>query len=132
MKTPTSKNKTGTNAAATLADINTQIEQLKQQRIGLAEPLKGRYAELRSELLNTGNQIRELDPTWKPEPTKPKADLRIAEILAEKGRAMTAEEIVQAVGSVFSKWKVTSTLKKKATGPKAVFTVNEGKYSMKA
>jgi len=51
MKTDT-RNKTGNgnNATAALAKINAQIEALNQQRIGLAQPLKERYAEMRGEL----------------------------------------------------------------------------------
>jgi hypothetical protein len=44
---------------------------------------------------------------------------------------MTVEEIVQAAGGLFSPWKVKSTLKKQSTGAKAVFSVNDGKYSVK-
>lgn len=127
----TSKKTGNNNAAATLATINAQIESLKQQRIGLAQPLKDRYAEIRGDLLTTETQIRDLDPTWKPEPMKPKAETTIAEILTAKGQPMTAEEIVQAVGDVFTPWKVKNTLKKKSTGAKAVFAVNDGKYTVK-
>jgi hypothetical protein len=131
MKT-TSKKTGNNNAAATLANINAQIESLKQQRIGLAQPLKDRYAEIRGELLTTETQIRDLDPTWKPEPTKPKAETQIAEIITANEKPMTAEEIVAAVGGVFSPWKIKNTLKKKSTGAKAVFAVNDGKYTVKA
>jgi len=44
---------------------------------------------------------------------------------------MTAEEIIQAVGGVFSAWKVKSTLKKRSTGAKAVFSLVDGRYSVK-
>jgi hypothetical protein len=33
---------------------------------------------------------------------------------------------------MFSPWKVKITLKKKPTGAKAVFAVNDGRYSLKA
>jgi len=130
-----SKNKTGNgnqNAQSALADINRQIEELTKQRVTLAEPLKGRFGELRVELLEMETQIRELDPTWKPEPTKAKAETKIAEIITANGKPMTAEEIVAAVGDVFTPWKVKNTLKKKSTGAKAVFAVNDGKYTVKA
>ncbi len=130
MKTDTkNKNK---NATAALADINAQIEALNQKRIGLAEPLKARYAELRTELADMETEIRQLDPVWKPEPTKPKAETTIAEILTAHGSPMAAEEIIQAVGNVFTPWKVKNTLKKKSTGAKAVFTFADGKYTVKA
>jgi hypothetical protein len=44
---------------------------------------------------------------------------------------MTVEAIVQAVGNVFSPWKVKNILKKKSTGAKAIFTLADGKYSLK-
>ena len=128
----TSKKTGNNNAAATLANINAQIESLKQQRIGLAQPLKDRYAEIRGELLTMETQIRDLDPTWKPDPMKAKAETTIVEILTTKGQPMTAEEIVAAVGDVFTPWKVKNTLKKKSTGAKAVFTLADGKYTVKA
>jgi hypothetical protein len=128
----TSKNiGTGNNATAALAKINAQIEALKQQRVGLAQPLKDRYAELRGELLALETEVRELDPTWKPEALKAKAQTKIVEILAGHG-ALTAEEIVKEVGDLFTPWKVKNTLKKKSTGAKAVFAVNNGKYTVKA
>jgi hypothetical protein len=130
-----SKNQTGTgtkNAQTALAEINAQIAVLTQQRVTLAEPLKGRYGELRTELLEMETQIRELDPTWKPEPAKAKAETKISEILTAKGQPMTPEEIVAAVGDLFTPWKVKNTLKKKSTGAKAVFTVADGKYVVKA
>jgi hypothetical protein len=129
-----SKNKTGNgnqNAQSALAEINAQIEALTKQRVTLAEPLKGRYGELRAELLEMETQIRELDPTWKAEPMKAKAETKIAEILTAKGQPMTADEIVAAVGDVFTPWKVKNTLKKKSTGAKAVFALNDGRYSLK-
>lgn len=133
MKTE-SKNKTGNGtktATAALADINTQIEALKQQRIGLAEPLKARYGELRTELLGLEAEVRELDPSWKPEPLKAKAETKIVEILTAKGQPMTTEEIIAAVGDAYTSWKVKNTLKKRSTGPKAVFTLADGKYTVK-
>lgn len=121
----------GNNATAALAKINSQIEALNQQRVGLAQPLKDRYAELRGELLTLETEVRELDPTWKPEPLKAKAQTKIVEILTAHG-ALTAEEIVKEVGDLFTPWKVKNTLKKKSTGAKAVFAVKDGKYSVKA
>jgi hypothetical protein len=118
--------------AVTLAKINEQIATLQQERAGLAEPLKLHYAELRTQLTEAETQIRDLDPSWKAQSLKPKADAKITEILTANERPMTAEEIVQAVGGVFSAWKVKSCLKKKSTGAKAVFTLNDGKYSVKA
>ena len=54
--------KTGTKTAtAALAQINAEIEALKQQRIGLAEPLKIRFAELRTELAEMETEIRSLE-----------------------------------------------------------------------
>jgi len=127
MKTTNDKNKTGNNnATATLANINAQIEALKQQRIGLAEPLKTRYTELSGELLTMETQIRELDPTWKPASLKPKADVKIAEIITANGSPMTEAEIVAAVGGVFTKWKVKQVLKKRFTAGA------DGKFSVKA
>ena len=130
----TSKNTVGTenNATAALAKINAQIEALNQQRVGLAQPLKDRYAELRGELLTLETEVRELDPTWKPEPMKAKAETKIGEILTANGQPMAAEEIVKAVGDLFTPWKVKNTLKKKSTGAKAVFTLADGKYTVKA
>ncbi len=133
MKNNIIKNKTGNkNAQLALADINAQIEALNNQRTALAEPLKGRYAELRKELTDVEMEIRELDPVWKPEPMNAKAETKITEILTAHGAPMAADEIVAAVGDVFTPWKVKNTLKKKSTGAKAVFTVNDGKYAMKA
>jgi hypothetical protein len=48
-----------------------------------------------------------------------------------QGESMTAEKIVQRVGGMFSPWKLKSTLKNRSTGAKAVFSVNDGKYSVK-
>ncbi len=127
----TSKNKTGDNATETLAQLNAQIEGLKQRRVALAEPLKTHYAELRSELADLERQIKELDETWKPL-AKPRADAKITEILTANGGPMTADEIVAAVGDAFTPWKIKNTLKKKSQGPKAVFAANDGRYSLKA
>jgi hypothetical protein len=125
--------KTGTKTAtAALAEINAEIEALNQKRIGLAEPLKAHHAELTGELLEVETEIRGLDPTWKPASLRPKADEKIMEVLSASGQPMTAEQIVQAVGGVFSPWKIKTVLKKRSTGPKAVFTVNDGKYAVKA
>jgi hypothetical protein len=97
------------NATAQLADLNAQIEALKQQKTSLAEPMKARHAELRSELLQVETEIRELDSSWKPASLRPKAEDKITEILA-KG-PMTIEEISQAVNGAFSAWKLKSVLK---------------------
>ena len=134
MKNNTTKNKTtGTNnAQSALAELNAQIAELQSRRATLAEPLKIRHAEMRTELVNMETQIRELDPTWKPEPVKPKAETKIAEILTAHGAPMAVDEIIQAVGNVFTPWKVKNTLKKKSTGAKAVFTLADGKYVVKA
>lgn len=132
MKTDTKKNGSGTkNATAALARINGQIAELQQQRVGLAEPLKSRHAELRGELLEVETQIRELDPAWRPVSLRPKADDKIMEILTASGQPMAVEEIIQAVGGAFSPWKVKNTLKKKSTGAKAIFQFADGKYALK-
>lgn len=123
--------KIGNNATAQLAELNAQIEALKIQKTSLAEPMKERHAELRSELLQVETEISELDPTWKPASLRPKADDKISEVITTTGSPMTAEAIIQAVGSVFSPWKIKHILKKRSTGPKAVFAVNDGKYSLK-
>jgi hypothetical protein len=90
MKNTNTKNKTGNgnNATAALAQINAQIEALNQQRIGLAQPLKDRYAELRGELLGMETEIRGLDPAWKPASLRPKADDKIREILTAHGKQL--------------------------------------------
>ena len=123
---------TGTkNATAALAAINAEIEALNQKRIGLAEPLKVRYAELRTELAGMETEICSLDGNWKPEPMKPKAETRIAEVITAHDSPMTVEEIIQALNNQFTSWKIKNVLKKRSTGAKAVFSVNEGKYSVK-
>jgi len=133
MKNDTKKTGTGNkNAQSALADINAQIEALKFQKTSLAEPMKQRYAELRKELADMETEIRTLDGNWRPEPMKPKAETKIAEIITAHGSPMTADEIVAAVADVFSSWKTKSVLKKRSTGPKAVFTFADGKYSVKA
>jgi hypothetical protein len=96
------------------------------------EPLKTHWAELRKQLAETETQIRDLDPSWKPASFRPKADAKIAEILTANERPMTVEEILAAVGNTFTKWKVKSTLKRKSTGAKAVFSLADGRYSLKA
>ena len=74
---------TGTKPATIqLADINAQIEALKQQRIGLSEPLKAKHTELTGELLELEIQVKELTRTWKPASLRPKIDDKIREILA--------------------------------------------------
>jgi|SRR6185312_9089331 len=124
---------TGTrNAQSALAELNAQIAELQSRRVTLAEPLKIRHAEMRVELVDMETQIRELDPTWKPEPAKPKAETKIAEIITANGSPMSMDEIVAAVGNLFTSWKVKTTLKKKSIGAKAVFTLADGKYTVKA
>ncbi len=135
MKTTSKTNRTGnvnTNAQTALADINRQIAALQEQRVALAQPLKERYGEIAKELADMAGQIRELDPSWKPQSVRPKVDTRITEILTASERPMTVDEILAAVGSGFSKWKVTSCLNKKSKGAKAVFALNDGRYSLKA
>lgn len=110
------------NATAALAEINAQIEALKQQRVGLAEPLKLRFTDLRAELTGLETQIRELDSTWRP---TPKVDDKIAELIAANG-PMTEAEIIAAVAGSVTKWKVRQTLKKKFSADAG------GKYSVKA
>jgi hypothetical protein len=133
MKIDIKKTGTGTkNAQSALAEINAEIEALNQKRIGLAEPLKTRYVELRKELADMETEIRSLDGNWRPEPMRPKAETKIAEVISAHGSPMTADEIVQAVADVFSSWKTKSVLKKRSTGPKAVFTLADGKYAVKA
>lgn len=119
-------------ATAQLAEITAQIEALNRQRIGLAQPLKDRYSEMRSELVSLETEIRSLDANWKPASLRPKAEEKIAEVITAHGSPMTVEEISQAVNGAFSAWKLKSTLKKKSTGPKAVFTVNDGRYALKS
>ena len=94
------KNKTGNGSKAqvALADLNEQIQSLQQQRAGLSEPLKQRFGELRSELMELENQILEFDPSWKSAPLKPKAETKIAEAISAHGSPMTADEIVQEIG----------------------------------
>jgi len=130
----TSQNRTGNgnkNAQSALAELNAQIAELQSRRVTLADPLKARYGELRAELLALETEIRDLDGDWTPAPMKAKAETRIAEILTARGQPMTPEEIVAAVGDAFTPWKVKNTLKKKSTGAKAVFTLADGKYSVK-
>ena len=124
---------TGTKTAtAALADINAQIEVLKQQRIGLAEPLKARHTELMGELLAVETEVKDLDSTWKPVSLRPKAEDKITQILKAKGEPMAVEAIIEAVGNVFSPWKIKSVLKKRSTGAKAIFILADGKYTLKA
>ena len=132
MKTQ-SKTKTGTGSTAqsALAEINAQIEALSQQRITLAQPLRDRHAELRTELLELETEISELDPSWKPGSLRPKVDDKIMEVLTANGAPMATDEILTAVGNGFTPWKVKNTLKKKSTGAKAVFTLADGKYAVK-
>lgn len=120
------------NAQSALVEINAKIAELQQERVSLAQPLKERYTEAAKELTDLAAQIRDLDPSWKPASLKPKADAKIGDILAASERPMTVDEIVEAVGGLFSPWKVKDTLKKKSTGAKAVFSVNDGRCSVKA
>lgn len=123
---------TGTKTAtAQLADLNSQIEALKQQKTTLAEPLKARHGELRSELLQVETEIQELDPSWKPA-GRAKAEDKITEIITAHGSPMTLEEIGQAVNGAFSSWKLKTTLKKKSSGPKSIFVLTDGKYALKS
>jgi hypothetical protein len=125
--------KTGTkDATAQLADLNAQIETLKQQKTSLAEPMKARHAELRSELLQVETEIRELDSSWKPASLRPKADEKIVEVITASGSPMTVEAIVQAVGNLFTPWKIKNVLKKRTSGAKATLTLADGKYSLKS
>jgi chromosome segregation ATPase len=119
------------NATTQLAELNAQIEALKQQKTSLAEPMKARHAELRSEMLQVETEIRELDPSWKPA-GRAKAEDKISEIIKAHGSPMTFEEISQAVNGAFSAWKLKATLKKKSTGPKAIFVINDGRYALKS
>ena len=131
MKTDTKKTGNGTKTAnAQLADLNRQIEQLKIQKTALAEPMKQRHTELCSEILQVETEIRELDPTWRPASLRPKVDDKIREILV--AGPMAVESIIAAVGNAASSWKVKNILKKKSTGAKAIFTLADGKYSLKA
>jgi len=134
MKNDTKKTGNGHKAAqTTLAEINGKIQALQQQRAGLSEPLKLRFGELRSELLELENQILEFDPTWKSAPLKPRADDRIREIITASGQPMTVEAIVQSLAGTFSSWKIKTVLKKRSTGPKAIFTLVDGnKYAVKS
>jgi hypothetical protein len=105
---------------------------LNKKKATLAEPMKARYLELRGELLTLESKVKELDPAWKPEPLKPKAETKIAEIITANGEPMSPEEIIQATGDLFTPWKIKNTLKKRSTGAKAVFSLADGKYSLKA
>ena len=119
--------------AVKLAKINEQIATLQQQRAGLSEPLKLHYAAIAKELTDTANQIRDLDPSWRPASLTPRAVDKIREIIAANGAPMGEAEILKVVGNVFTPWKTRNTLKKKSQGAKAVFTVDRaGKYSVKA
>jgi hypothetical protein len=133
--TTTSQNRTGNgnkNAQSALAELNAQIAELQSRRVTLADPLKTRYAEMGAELMALETEIRGLDADWKPEPMKAKAETRITEILTANGQPMTAEEIIAAVGDAFTPWKTKNVLKKRSTGAKAVFTLADGKYTVKA
>lgn len=133
MKNITSRNKTTgtTNAQSALADIEAQIAALNAKKATLAEPMKQRYTELRGELLQLEATVKELDPAWSPEPLKPKAEAKISELLTAKG-PLTLEEISKELAGVLTNWKLKSTLKKRSTGPKAIFAINDGRYSLEA
>jgi hypothetical protein len=129
----TDMKRTGTkDATVALAEITAQIEALNQQRIGLAQPLKDRYTEMGGELVALETEIRSLDANWKPTSLRPKAEEKIAEVITTHGSPMTIEEIGQAVNGAFSAWKLKNVLKKKSTGPKAIFSLADGKYSLKS
>lgn len=133
MKTE-SKNKTGNrnSAQATLAQINAQIAELQSRRVTLAEPLKIRYTEMAQELGQMAGQIRELDSTWRPAPLKPRAVDKIREIVAANVAPMAEADILKAVDGAFTTWQTRNILKRKSQGPKAVFAVKDGKYTVKA
>ena len=133
MKNNTTKTKTTgtTNAQSALAEIEAQIAALNVQKATLAEPMKQRYAQLRGELLTLEATVKELDPNWKPEPMKPKAEIRIAEVITAKG-PLSADEIIKELAGTFNSWKIKNTLKKRSQGAKAIFAVNDGRYSVKS
>jgi len=120
------QNTTVGKAQVELANINAQIQSLNLKRVALAQPLKLQYATLRNDLTALAGQIVELDPEWKQPPMKPKAEDKIREVLAAHGSPMTEPEILKEIGSVFSKWKIRTTLKKR-------FNVDSGgRFSVKA
>jgi hypothetical protein len=130
----TSENKTGKgnkNAQSALAEINAKILELQQQRVNLAAPLKEAYTKMRNDLSGLEGEIKGLDPEWRPHPLKPKAETRITEVISAKG-PLTAEEIIKELAGTFTNWKTKSVLKKRSAGPKAIFAVNDGRYSLKA
>jgi hypothetical protein len=132
MKTET-KSKTGhKNATAQLADINRQIEALNQQRVALADPLKQRYGEMRGELVALETEIRSLDSAWRPTSLRPKVDDRIREVITAHGKPMSTDDIIKELTGTFTSWKIKNVLKKRSTGAKAVLTLADGKYSVKA
>jgi hypothetical protein len=49
-----------------VAELNAKIEASRQRRIGMAEPFKARYADLRDELKEIEREIRFLDESWEP------------------------------------------------------------------
>jgi hypothetical protein len=101
MKTTDTKKTGAKDATAALAEINAQLEALNQQRIGLAQPLKDRYLEMRGEFSTLETEIRSLDSNWKPVSLRPKADEKIVEVITAHGSPMTIEEIGQAVNGHF-------------------------------
>ena len=128
-----SEKNTGTKNATVqqLAELNSQIQALNQQKTALAGPMKETHATLRAQLLELETEIRELDPSWKPA-GRQKPEEKIAEVITAHGSAMTIEEINQAVNGAIGSWKLKTTLRKRSTGPKAIFTLADGKYSLKS
>ena len=82
--------------------------------------MKQRYTELKGELLYAGSHRQGIGPHWKPEPMKPKAEIRIAEVIAAKGHPIAADEMTKELAGTFNGWKIKNTLKKRNTGPKAL------------
>lgn len=117
---------------AALEKINAEIAALQVERAGLADGMKQHYADLKQQLSETEIQIKDLDPTWRPPSLRPKADAKIVELLTAKGQPMTQDEIMKELGGTFSNWKLKAALKKRSSGAKAVFAVNDGRYSLKA
>ncbi len=77
-------------------------------------------------------EISSLDSDWRPEPMKPRADTKIAEIITAERLADDGRGNRRGGWAVcFSSWKVKNVLKKRSTGPKAVFTLADGKYAVK-
>jgi hypothetical protein len=47
-----------------VAPLKAKIEEMKQRRIAVAQPLRARYAALREELALVEKEIRVLDEDW--------------------------------------------------------------------